>query len=41
MKKVMDDIPSGKDQLVTLAKKLQTTYARKRALVEELGNILR
>ena len=41
MKKVMKDIPVGKERIAALALKLQNTYYRRPAMVEELNKIFK
>lgn len=41
MRKIIKDIPSGKEEVISTAKKLKRTYPRRPAMIEELDKILK
>lgn len=40
IKKIITDIPQGKEQIINIAKELRTTYHRRPAMVEELNKFI-
>jgi hypothetical protein len=40
MKKIIKDIPAGKEQLIAVARRLKTKYPRRPAMIDELNSVL-